>query len=367
VKDEPNLQNIPIRLDLGARLRRAFAPDRPLPNVDYSETEKRIMGKQHPKEGYWIARYNDGPMIGELTIVRVSYNAVGLPVFHALLSPVEAHYDSKLVNIPGSTTLQACVPPRVLKLERRIDLDEALTFSQKATNAEVDYLRNALKGIAAAVEHEVVVDDPLWPEGLEGAINDLAHRMKRVDTWIRDHQDASIQDLLAFAVENNLLATLTKPDVHYVVGFLFETTGGEQKVLLIKKKRGPKHILGKWNGIGGHVEPGEAPAEAMRREWNEEVDDGDAPAPVWTRFCRLAGKGFKIDFYYATTSAAVEYKSATDEPVHLFPLRVATNRAVTETVANIPWLLDMALSMMAGAEHAAHFDVAEYGTDQEQS
>lgn len=69
--------------------------------------------------------------------------------------------------------------------------------------------------------------------------------------------------------------------VRYVAGFLI---CGE-RVLLIRKSR-PEWQRGRLNGIGGHIETGESPAEAMRREFREEagldIDD-------WEHFATVRG------------------------------------------------------------------------------
>lgn len=43
------------------------------------------------------------------------------------------------------------------------------------------------------------------------------------------------------------------------------------KVAIIKKTRGPKGVVGRFNFPGGHVEEGESPAEAAARELAEET------------------------------------------------------------------------------------------------
>jgi 8-oxo-dGTP pyrophosphatase MutT (NUDIX family) len=54
----------------------------------------------------------------------------------------------------------------------------------------------------------------------------------------------------------------------YVLGFAFTIDG---MVYMLKKERGPAGIIGKWNGIGGKIEIGELPYEAMVREFKEET------------------------------------------------------------------------------------------------
>lgn len=55
---------------------------------------------------------------------------------------------------------------------------------------------------------------------------------------------------------------------HYVLGLVFSQYEG--RIALLRKKR-PDWQVGKLNGIGGHIEPGETPKEAMIREAEEEV------------------------------------------------------------------------------------------------
>lgn len=56
--------------------------------------------------------------------------------------------------------------------------------------------------------------------------------------------------------------------VRYSVGFLVSPEG--DRVLLLEKAR-PDWIRGLWNGVGGHIERGESPFEAMMREAAEEA------------------------------------------------------------------------------------------------
>ena len=55
---------------------------------------------------------------------------------------------------------------------------------------------------------------------------------------------------------------------NYVMGLIYDDIG---RVLLIKKNR-PKHQVGKWNGVGGKIEEGENPLQAMTREIKEETN-----------------------------------------------------------------------------------------------
>lgn len=56
--------------------------------------------------------------------------------------------------------------------------------------------------------------------------------------------------------------------VNYVLGFMFNYD--ETHVVLIKKNK-PSFMAGLLNGLGGKIETGEAPYDAMVREFNEEA------------------------------------------------------------------------------------------------
>ena len=69
----PNLQNIPIRTDLGREIRRAFvpgAPDRVLMSADYSQIELRMMAHMSGDE-HLIAAFNAGQDIHAATASKI--------------------------------------------------------------------------------------------------------------------------------------------------------------------------------------------------------------------------------------------------------------------------------------------------------
>lgn len=90
--------------------------------------------------------------------------------------------------------------------------------------------------------------------------------------------------------------------------------------------------------IGGHVEPGETPSEAMNRESIEEM----GVVPVWTRFCRLTGEGFSVWFFKAFDTTLYENATRmTDETIHRC---FAFNIHGLNVIPNLRWLIPMALS-----------------------
>src|SRR5436309_3669493 len=79
----------------------------------------------------------------------------------------------------------------------------------------------------------------------------------------------------------------------YVCGFLFSPD--RRRVLLIRKRR-PAWQAGRLNGVGGKIEPGEGPGQAMRREFREEagLDVAD-----WQPAVELTGSDWRGTFFRA--------------------------------------------------------------------
>ena len=136
----------------------------------------------------------------------------------------------------------------------------------------------------------------------------------------------------------------------YVAGFLFDDC--RQHVVLIRKNR-PEWQRGKLNGLGGRIEPGETPASAMRREFQEETG---VDIPDWKEFAVLTGTGFVVHFFYgcADWETIGRVSSLTDELVRTYQLNELGS---LPTVPNAKWLIPKALPM----EHdrAASFLIQE--------
>lgn len=119
----------------------------------------------------------------------------------------------------------------------------------------------------------------------------------------------------------------------YVCGFAFSSQDPVE-VLLIHKQR-PEWQQGKLNGIGGHIEFGEGPHEAMVREFREETG---AEIRYWNSFCTLDDRrGWRV-FFYMTQIVPVGVRSMTDEKIQW----VRFNRLPYNVVPNLHWLLPLA-------------------------
>ncbi len=122
------------------------------------------------------------------------------------------------------------------------------------------------------------------------------------------------------------------------------------RVLLVKKVRGPKFLIGKWTAIGGKVEDGETPAAAASRELAEEAGVQDVDIRLVAVIDRGADAvchihcAFARDFY--------EYDTRTDEDIHgwslpLPPVRSDSQGSFSE---DMRFLIEMALQKMIGSK-----------------
>ena len=139
----------------------------------------------------------------------------------------------------------------------------------------------------------------------------------------------------------------------YVLGFFFNED--LSSVLLIEKNR-PAWQAGKLNGIGGHIEDGETPSEAMEREFSEETGLTIKP---WRKFLELTDDNhFHITAFFAVALDEEEFEgfqSMTDEKVAI----AHTDELLYENVLpNLRWMIPMALSFKKG-ERALSFNVLE--------
>lgn len=126
----------------------------------------------------------------------------------------------------------------------------------------------------------------------------------------------------------------------YVAGFLFSSSG--ELVLLIEKKR-PAWMAGIWNGVGGRIEAGETPLQAMIRKG--EAETGLSPEIhlfKWEHFATLDGRDFEVEFFSAFSDVVQFARKRTDETVRTFYVANLAYRPFP-LVSNVPVLIALAL------------------------
>lgn len=121
---------------------------------------------------------------------------------------------------------------------------------------------------------------------------------------------------------------------NYVVGFLFDED--YEEVVLIRKNR-PDWQAGLLNGVGGKIEEGEDPEEAMRREFEEEAGKDHKK---WDLFSHLSVKGTDIDLWFFSGVGIENVETQTDEEIEI---REVDNIRYLETIPNLDWLVPMAM------------------------
>ena len=130
---------------------------------------------------------------------------------------------------------------------------------------------------------------------------------------------------------------MPKEYYEYVAGFAF----AQDQVLLIQKQR-PAWQSGRLNGVGGHIEDGESPLDAMHREFQEETGlayhkDG----PNWNHFATLHVNYGCIWFFYfeGKWEHLRQARSSTDEKL-IWCNPASVN--IYNAIPNLTWLLPMA-------------------------
>jgi 8-oxo-dGTP diphosphatase len=141
-------------------------------------------------------------------------------------------------------------------------------------------------------------------------------------------------------IDKNNAPRIEQPSGKYVVGFLFKP--GYEMVVLIEKKR-PLWQLGKLNGIGGHIEAGETPVEAMVREFREEAG---VEVGHWFHFRTehfIHGSQVKVCFFAALATADQWWALSSQTDEILFFTSLPIDRKNSERLLyNLPYLIPMA-------------------------
>lgn len=117
----------------------------------------------------------------------------------------------------------------------------------------------------------------------------------------------------------------------YVAGFLIDPTA--ETVTLIRKGK-PEWQRGKLNGVGGKIEPGEWPSDAMRREFREEAG---LDITSWDWFATVEGPWGAVYFFRAFNEATP--RTMESEPIEVHRLDEVP---YAECIPNLSWLIPLA-------------------------
>ena len=122
----------------------------------------------------------------------------------------------------------------------------------------------------------------------------------------------------------------------YVVGFLF--TRDNRRVVLIEKHN-PAWQRGLYNGVGGKIETGETPLQAMIREFEEEAGV-KTRSDDWRHLAQIHRPGdYDLSVFAAHSDLALEARTMERELVALLPV----DELPAKLMPNLRWLIPMAL------------------------
>ena len=138
--------------------------------------------------------------------------------------------------------------------------------------------------------------------------------------------------------------------IQYVVGFMIRPE--TEQVLFIQKNR-PEFQKGKWNGIGGKIEAGERPIQAMVREFQEETGVETA-VHAWEHTLTHEGRNARVYVFRSFVNRFPAFRTVTYEVVAIWSVDDVYNtvlghdgerlRYVCPTLVNIRWILPLQLS-----------------------
>ena len=117
----------------------------------------------------------------------------------------------------------------------------------------------------------------------------------------------------------------------YVLGFAFDR---DHNTVLIRKAR-PAWQKGRLNGIGGHIEAGETPHDAMVREFREETGH---EIPVWDEVAFLEGEKWQM-WVFRGYGDVSKCRTTTDEPIQV----VSAFRLPAGCIENLYWLVPLCI------------------------
>lgn len=126
--------------------------------------------------------------------------------------------------------------------------------------------------------------------------------------------------------------------IRYSIGFLFSHEG---LGLAMVRKNKPSWQAGKLNGIGGKIEEGETPLQAMHREFLEEAG---VEGVDWKYRLVLANSDFELHVFSAFDhDRYLEAKTMEAEPIVHMQVNSLNTHVDFRTIDNLKWMIPLLL------------------------
>jgi len=122
--------------------------------------------------------------------------------------------------------------------------------------------------------------------------------------------------------------------MQYVVGLCFDPT--YNMVAMVLKRSGPPCVIGNWNGVGGKIDPGETPAQAMVREFREETGV-EIIEDDWHQYATLNAINYDIHFFWAASSSMFQCRTMEKEPIKVW--FVPDLMGESNVMPNMRWMI----------------------------
>lgn len=122
--------------------------------------------------------------------------------------------------------------------------------------------------------------------------------------------------------------------IHYVTGFMYSPDG--KQVVLIKKNQ-PCWQKGKFNGVGGKIEQGEFPQQAMSREFAEETGVQTLFSDWQCFFILTNPNKYRVYIFYLYSEKFINVKTVEQEEVSILSVDLLPKNMIS----NLSWLIPL--------------------------